>query len=160
MSEVRPILPEEIRLLPEIEKSADLLFEEAGFTDLPPPAGPKEYKDAKFILVANDPPKGFVRVDEIDGLVHIEQLSVARPHMEKGLGSALLEGACTLVKQQGYDSITLITFSGIRWNEDFYKKHGFAELAELTLGLMKLRKHEIELGLDDVAKRIVMKRDL
>ncbi len=56
--------------------------------------------------------------------------------------------------------MTLSTFRDIEWNAPFYAKHGFEILTELTPGLENLRQLEIEIGLDKIGPRVVMRRAL
>ena len=156
MIEARIAKKSEISKLPSIEKSADFLFEEAGIRNLPAVASLEELRNANCIMVIDDPPKGFIRIDEVDNNAHIEQLSVKRNCMGEGLGSKLLEAATEWAKVKGYSQITLITFKNIPWNGPFYEKHGFWELTNIPDDLKKLRDHEKKLGLDSIDERIVM----
>ena len=160
MTEVRIAKKNEISQLPSIEKSADLLFEEAEIRNLPPAAGVEALRSSKCILVIGNPPKGFIRIDEVGSNAHIEQLSVGRNSMGKGLGGKLLEAGIDWAKEKGYSRITLITFKNIPWNGPFYKKHGFHELSNISDCLKKLRKHEKEIGLDNLGDRTVMYKKL
>jgi GNAT superfamily N-acetyltransferase len=160
MNEVRIAKNSELSELPSIEKSADFLFEEAGIRNLPPAAGVEELRSSKCILVIGNPPKGFIRVDEVGNNAHIEQLSVGRNCMGEGLGGKLLEAGVDWAKEKGYSQITLITFKNIPWNGPFYKKHGFDELSSITDSLKKLREHEKEIGLDSIGERTVMYKKL
>ncbi len=160
MTVVRIAKDSELSKLSSIEESADSLFEEAGITNLPPVASLDELKGAKCILVAGSPPRGFIRIDELGKMAHIEQLSVERDSMGQGLGGKLLRAAIEWAKENGYSQITLITFKNIPWNGPFYKKHGFDQLLKVTSAIRKLREHERKLGLDSVGERIVMYKDL
>ena len=79
--------------------------------------------------------------------------------MRRGVGSALLEAACTWARAAGYPAITLITFADVPWNAPFYAARGFAETAS-TPEIAELRDWERAVGLDAVGRRIVMRRDL
>lgn len=146
--------------LVEIEKSADLLFEKLGIGPMPPPTPTEDYYSSKCVLVYCDPPKGFVRLEEIDGHAHIEQISVDLGSMGHGVGGSLMNKAIDWSKSQDYNKITLITFKNVRWNENFYKKFGFLESNDFGAGIKKLLACEEELGLNKLGKRIVMQRDL
>jgi GNAT superfamily N-acetyltransferase len=158
--DLHPVLDSELALLPAIEEAADRVFAEVGFDSLPPAASVAELATARFVLVAGSPPVGFARIEEIDGAAHLEQMSVSPEYARKGMGGALLEGACEWAAGAGYPAITLITFAKVPWNAPFYRRHGFVPIVELTPGLRKARAHEAELGLDALGTRVVMRRRL
>ena len=151
---------QEIEQLTAVESAADQVFNEAGIQNLPPAASSSELKTAKALIVAGNPPIGFVRIEEIDANAHLEQLSVIPEESGKGTGGRLLEQACRWATEHGYSTMTLSTFRDIEWNAPFYAKHGFEILTELTPGLENLRQHEIEIGLDKIGPRVVMARVL
>ncbi|QGK70010.1 GNAT family N-acetyltransferase [Allosaccharopolyspora coralli] len=155
---VRSARSDDLRLLPAVEAAADTVFVPWGITDLPPPAGPDELATARKVLVAGDPPAGFLRLEEIDGRAHVEQLSVHPDHMRRGLGGALLQAALGWAADSGFAETTLVTYADIPWNAPFYRKHGFVPLPQLSTGLIALRDKEITLGLDEHGTRVVFYR--
>ncbi len=157
---VRPADPIEYEQLIEVEIAADRLFPLAGYGETPPPADLEDLEEATLLLVAGDPPVGYARVEVVDGQAHLEGLSVRPRFMRQGIGSALVNAACDWASEQGYHRITLCTFAEVPWNGPFYATLGFTELTELSPGLAEFRKHEAELGLDAMGRRIVMVRQL
>jgi GNAT superfamily N-acetyltransferase len=163
MAEVREARPEEYPLLPALEAAADTLFGVHGITV---PTGPKalttmeQLEEAAANLVVDDPPRGCARLVNVDGLAHLEQLSVHPTVMRQGLGTALLLGAVAWAAERGYPAITLTTFRDLPFNGPFYARQGFVELTELTPGLAAAREHERDMGLDRQSVRIAMRRDL
>lgn len=157
---VRRARAAELPLLVAVELASDGPFHEARIGPLPPPGTVEELAEAKCVLVAGDPPVGFARLGEVDGLAHLEQLSVHPGHSGRGIGTALLEAACTWAADSGYQAMTLTTFADVPWNGPYYARRGFAELPRLTPGLREIRLHEAELGLDALARRIAMHRTL
>ncbi len=81
---------QEIEQLTAVESAADQVFNEAGIQDLPPAASASELKTAKALIVAGNPPIGFVRIEEIDANAHLEQLSVIPKESGKGTGADFL----------------------------------------------------------------------
>jgi GNAT superfamily N-acetyltransferase len=157
---IRPAEPEDLAGLIAIEASADKLFEVAGYGATPGPASVAELEQAAALFVAGRPAVGYVRLELVDGLAHIEGLSVQPKRMKQGIGTALIEAACDWAREQGYSAITLCTFADVPWNGPFYRKRGFDELTLLTPGLHRLRASEVDIGLDEMGPRIVMCRDL
>jgi hypothetical protein len=48
----------------------------------------------------------------------------------------------------------------VPWNGPFYRSRGFVEVDAPTPGLVAVRAHEQELGLDEVGRRGVMRCEL
>lgn len=158
--DVRPAEPDDLPLLAEIDERAESLFRVSGM-DLPQlPFPADELHDAKAVFVVGRPPVGFVRVEEVDSLAHIEEIAVIPGRMRRGLGSSLLEAACAWAKANGYVAITLITYADVAWNGPFYASRHFVEVDELTPEIIELRDWETTMGLDQLGRRIVMRREL
>jgi ribosomal protein S18 acetylase RimI-like enzyme len=159
--EVRAAEADDLALLDEIDTRAESLFRVSGL-DLPDIAFPTEHlADAKAILVVGRPAVGFIWIDEVDGVAHVEELAVLPGHMRAGLGSALLAAACEWAAA-GYSAITLSTYRDVAWNAPFYSRRGFVALDpdELTPELAAVREWERAAGLDDVGPRLAMRREL
>jgi ribosomal protein S18 acetylase RimI-like enzyme len=160
--EVRAAEADDLALLDEIDTRAESLFRVSGL-DLPDIAFPTEHlADAKAILVVGRPAVGFIWIDEVDGVAHVEELAVLPGHMRAGLGSALLAAACEWAAAAGYSAITLSTYRDVAWNAAFYARRGFVALDpdELTPELAAVREWERAAGLDDVGPRLAMRREL
>jgi GNAT superfamily N-acetyltransferase len=100
--------------------------------------------------VSGEPPVGFIRIIELDGLVHLEQLSVLPEHGRKGIGSQLIEAAVAELKARGYSRLTLITFKNVP-----------QQMNPLPEQLVRLRKREKALlRMDALGERVVMYREL
>ena len=81
---VRVARPEEYPLLTEIELAADQLFAAHGVR-VPDGGTPMAVLAAAAeVLVTGDPPVGSARLEEVDGLAHLEQLSVHPAAMRAG----------------------------------------------------------------------------
>lgn len=157
---IRPADADDLARLPEIDERAEALFRVSGL-DLPRiPLASAALDAAKVIFVTGRPPVGFARVDEVDRLAHLAGLAMLPRDMRHGLGSALLEAACTWSSAHGYPAITLITYADVAWNAPFYSARGFVEVEELTPGIAALRAWERGAGLDAVGRRVVMRREL
>jgi GNAT superfamily N-acetyltransferase len=124
---IRPVHPDELTLLPDLEAAADTMFEPLGIGPLPHPGTVEEFAAALMVLVADTPAVGFCRIDGIDGKAHLEQLSVHPDHAGHGIGRALLRAGCVWAAEQGYPEITLATYRDLPWNGPFYASEGFVE---------------------------------
>jgi len=170
MTTIRAPRTDELELLRAIEVAAGALFVEVGLADVA--AHDPVSVDELAGYVANqrawvvcdgddDVPVGYAVVDILDGLAHLEQLSVHPHHGRKGLGAALLAHVCAWAAQHRYGAVTLTTFTDVAWNAPFYAKHGFRVMNETDLGpeLHALRTLEAEHGLDPAA-RVCMRRNV
>lgn len=164
MLEIRPAALAEFSLLPAIEAESDrLLTEIAGLPvtgPLPGAAAVEDFAAALHILVVGRPPVGFVRLEEVDGQAHLEQLSVLPDYAEQGIGRALVHAAKAWAKEAGYTSLTLSTFADVPFNAPFYASCGFEVLTSPGPELQRLRGHERDLGLDALGTRVVMRARL
>jgi ribosomal protein S18 acetylase RimI-like enzyme len=106
--------------------------------------------------VSGNPPIGFVRILELDGLAHLEQLSVHPLHGKRGVGSALLAAAIRALKKRRYVGVSLMTFEDVPWNAPFYRKRGFKTLDDRTPALRWLRERERALGMNEMGRRIAL----
>ena len=94
----------------------------------------------------------------VDGVLHIEQVSVHPDAAGRRIGAALIEHAGL-----AYDTpaLTLTTFTEVPWNGPYYERLGFRALsaAEETPGLREIRRMEAARGLD-AWPRVCMRKDL
>jgi GNAT superfamily N-acetyltransferase len=159
--DVRAAARSDLPLIPDIDRRAETVFRLAGFA-LPerPAVEAAELARAKAVFVAGRPPIAYVQVEEVDGLAHVAQIAVVPKWMRQGIGTRLLERSCEWARKHGYPAIVLTTYADVPWNAPYYAARGFAETEDVTPGLVAIREREQQLGLDDVGRRIVMRRDL
>jgi len=123
------------------------------------PTGSARASEPGFILVVeldDGHVGGFVHVLEVDGICHLEQLSVAPEDARKGWGRALVEAAKVQAQKRGYHRISLRTYADIPWNAPFYASAGFVEEEPATQFHRSLVTIEAELGLDRYGRRVQM----
>lgn len=158
---IRPALAEDLAALPAIESASDSLFAVHGLGPLPPGVSTVDELDqAAYVLVAGSPAVGFARLEVVDGQSHLEQLSVHPDAARRGLGRLLLEGAAAWAAGHGHTWLTLCTFADVPWNAPFYLRHGFEATTDLGPELRALRETERHLGLDDIGRRVVLRRKI
>lgn len=162
MFDIRPAALSEFSLLPALEAAADQVYGSLEpaipFGDFPPPARPQEYAQAFHIMVAGRPPVGFVRLEIVDGNVHMEQLAVMPEYGRRGVGRALVTAARAWAQEAGFHAMTLCTFADVPFNAPFYASCGFVDVPPESLGpeLQALRKREAAMGLDSMGPRVTM----
>jgi GNAT superfamily N-acetyltransferase len=159
-AEIRVASPAEHFALRQIERDADEMFSSVGMGPFYEAPGDDHLGTAEVVLVYGTPPVGFACVDVVDGVAHLWQLSVRRDRGRQGIGSTLLRAVCDWATQNHYPAVTLTTFQDVPWNAPFYARHGFLPVDEPSPGLVAIRRHEREIGDDDLGPRIVMRKDL
>lgn len=147
----------EVAALPPMQVAAGNLFREmdmALVADGPEPevAGFANAQQAERLLVALVEGKvvGFVRLEELDAALHVEQVAVAPAYGGQGIGRRLMVAAEGLAQERGYDRMTLITFRDVPFNGPFYESLGWQVLPGdgLTPDLAAARQEESHAGLD------------
>ena len=166
---VRLATRRDLHALPTIERAAALRFREVGLGEAYNhcfiSAEDFEARQHRAVLwvAANeqDRPVGFATCSQIDGIAHLDEIDVLPQHGRRGIGSQLLQTVCTWARSRANPAMTLSTTRGVPWNEPFYRRRGFRELAEssYTVGLRRLRAAEAAAGLP-VSHRLIMRRDL
>lgn len=155
-------------MLPDIERAAGQVFRDIGMAaiadDDPLPVDVlTSYQDAGRVLVAAEGrvPVAYLLLDVVDGNAHIEQVSVHPDHARRGLGSALIDAAEDWARRRSLPALTLTTFADVLWNAPYYRRLGFETIPEASWGpgLLVVRRHEAEAGLDAWA-RVAMRRVL
>jgi GNAT superfamily N-acetyltransferase len=106
-----------------------------------------------------DVPVAYLLAEVVDGVGHVEQVSVIPGHARQGLGRVLLDQACEWALGNGLKAVTLTTFANVAWNAPYYERCGFRRLPadDLTPGLLRIRREEAEHGLD-AWPRVCMRR--
>lgn len=165
MPRVRLARPDDLYALPSIERSAATLFRDAGLAWI----ADGDTMDAALLAAAcrnqtlwvavndEDEPVGFLAAHPLDESFHIAELSVARPHQNRGMGAALIAAVVEHASRKGFCAVTLTTYRDLSWNGPFYSKQGFAEIDAATAGDGHVRKvrAEMEAG-HDASRRCVM----
>jgi RimJ/RimL family protein N-acetyltransferase len=141
---IRPGRLAELDLARGIDDDACTLYAEAGVpidTTSDDPFFAREIRewtealDAGRLLFACAPsgePVGFASLGFVEGAPHLEQLSVRRAWMQRGLGRALVERAIRW--SVGAGELWLTTYDHLPWNRPFYERMGFERVDELRCG--------------------------
>jgi GNAT superfamily N-acetyltransferase len=158
----------DLHLLPAIERMANHRFREFGLGQVYDRCfiTAEDFETRQhcgFLWVAvteRDRPIGFATCSQIDDVAHLDEIDVLPQHGRRGIGTLLLRTVCAWARSAAYPAVTLSTTRGVPWNEPFYRRRGFREIAETayTAGLRRLRAAETAAGLP-VTRRLMMRRD-
>ena len=112
------------------------------------------------LLVAGRPAVAYIRIDEVDGAAHVDQLAVLPSVARQGIGRALLDAAVEWAAQHGYagDDAEHVRRVGVERAGVRPDRVQPAHPAEP--GLRELRDWERAIGLDAIGARVVMRREL
>jgi GNAT superfamily N-acetyltransferase len=159
---IRLIAPDDYLAVEAIENAADQLL----IDRLSPesweaaPSGSSRATEPGFVLVAEETDAGsivgFVHVLEIDGIAHLEQISVLPEAGRRGYGRKLVEAAMEEARHRGYERLTLRTYADVPWNAPFYARVGFVETEPATDFHKYLVEVEERLGLAQYGRRVQM----
>ncbi len=117
------------------EDAAGLLREDPSLSGIPvpPSTSAQSYraviKKGQCLTAAiGDEVIGFAAAGRVGRELHLHELSVARQHQGRRIGSTLLRALKIDAANSGVSAITLSTYREIPWNAPFYAKHGFVEV--------------------------------
>lgn len=154
-------------MLPAVERASGRWFRDVGMghvaDDPPMPVSLLHAYRASgglWVAVEGAGPVAFLAAEDLDGAVHVAQLSVHPGWARRRIGAALLAHAARLAAGRGVGALTLTTFRDVAWNAPYYARLGFRtlEAGELTPGLVSRLAAEAELVPGDA--RVAMRRDL
>jgi GNAT superfamily N-acetyltransferase len=138
---IRPAEPADLPLLVEIERRAGQAFAAHGMPEIAAddPGTPEELEEYRaagraWVAAEDGVPIAYLVASEVDGCLHVEQVSVEPARAGRGIGAAMIEHAAGVGCEEGRRALTLTTFRDIPWNAPYYARLGFAELPELEQG--------------------------
>ncbi len=142
---LRPARPDEVELAIAIDEDACTAYTDAGLVDELADDDPFNLAEAALwaeaaragrMLFACSPegePVGFIALGFIDGRPHLEQISVRRAWMRRGIGRLLLDRAKHWSVRPA--ELWITTYDAfIPWNEPWYARAGFTRVAPADLG--------------------------
>jgi GNAT superfamily N-acetyltransferase len=172
---IRTARADELSVLVAIDDDAATLYAEHGLDLLLPETHPftvaecalwrgaLERGSVYFALEGAGEPIGFAALALLDGAAYLDQLSVLRRAMRRGVGRRLLEVAIDWARAEGQRALTLTTYRHLPFNRPFYERCGFRVLGddEVTAGLerhleeqrryLPMPGERVAMGLDLVA---------
>jgi len=134
---IRPPAADELGRLVEIEAAAGRAFADHGMPEIAAddPGSPAELEACRaagraWVAADAGGPVAYLIAAEVDGCLHVEQVSVDPAHAGRGIGAALLDHLAGVARAEGRPALTLTTFRDIPWNAPYYARLGFTELPQ------------------------------
>jgi GNAT superfamily N-acetyltransferase len=134
---IRQARPDEIDAIVAVDDDACTLDAEAGLVIAFPPAHPYAVEERACWTRAIDDARLDVAVDDagvlvafaarrfVDGEPYLDQLSVVRAWMRRGIGTRLASDAIAWAGRQPAGRLWLTTYAHLPWNRPFYERLGF-----------------------------------
>lgn len=145
-AEIRLALAEEFPALLAIDDDATLLYAEHGAPIELAPDHPFARAEQERWRRSTELGGTFVAIDESgepvafaalgwgDGAPYLDQLSVRRRAMRRGLGRRLLQHAAAWACEHGASELWLTTYGHLPFNRPYYERHGFVLVPEVSCG--------------------------
>jgi predicted N-acetyltransferase YhbS len=154
---IRLATPEDAPRLPDIERSAGLLFREiVGLEWIADDHVmtvdqhlPAIRAKSAWVACEEEAPVGFLSAERTVDVLHIREVSVFASVMGRGIGRRLIQAAISAANESGLSALTLTTFRDVPWNEPYYQRLGFETLAadDLDQRLATILADEVCAGL-------------
>ncbi len=171
--QIRAALPGEVGTLREIDDDASALYASHGLSLELGPSHPfvrdevarwRRCIERGAALLAVDAAGrgvGFAALSSVDGAPYLDQLSVRRAAMRRGVGAALLAHSLEWARAAGGTAIWLTTYDELPFNRPYYERRGFCVVPEAECG-PRLRAHLTQQRryLPVPPARVVMRRGL
>ncbi|MEU6248906.1 GNAT family N-acetyltransferase [Glycomyces sp. NPDC047010] len=165
---IRAVTAADLPLLQDIERAAGECFRTVGMAAIADdePLTLKELDDYRrtglaWAAAERGAPVAYLIAEPVDGALHIEQVSVHPDWARRRIGRDLIDRAAARAAADGFDALTLTTFTDVPWNAPYYARLGFTPIpdADLTPGLRAIRDRESAHGIDRWP-RVCMSRPL
>ena len=133
---IRPARYAELDLLQGIERDAGGRFRDVGMSAIArdEPLSIRELEGfvalgRAWVAVDEERPIAYLLSGVVDGLAHIEQVSVALSHARRGVGASLIDHLARVAHGEQRSALSLTTFRDVPWNAPYYERLGFVILA-------------------------------
>lgn len=162
---VREAAAEDAEAMLQVEQAAHALLRAQGvdLSTLRVPPGwvePTSWTLA-FVVEIGSQVVGMARLTEATGqIICLDQVSVRPAFAGRGLGTLLLTEVAAQVRQRGYRSITGTTFRDVAFNAPFYRRLGCTEDEDPPAVMLRRRRVEQDLGLDQFGPRVILRLHL
>jgi GNAT superfamily N-acetyltransferase len=142
--DIRPAREEELAVAVAIDDDAGERYLELGLGPFPPDDHPfilaelARWRAAAregtilFACAAGGEPVGLLVLRHVDGMPYLQQISVRRAWMRRGIGQALVTRAKRWAVRDG--ELWLTTYAGVSWNQPWYERLGFEVVPDASCG--------------------------
>ena len=163
---VRPAREADVAPLPAMQVAAGGLFRDLDMdlvADGPAPDvalfDAAQVAGRLLVALVEEQVVGFVRLEVLDGALHVEQVTVAPGFGGRGIGRRLMVAAEHLARQTGCGRLTLTTFRDVPFNGPFYASLGWQVIPQddLSPGLAAARREEADAGLDEWPRQAMVR---
>ena len=162
---IRPALTSEIEAVRALERASAQRFiglMDALAADEPssaPVLAARIAAGGLLVAEADDVLAAFVMFRPVGDGLYIEQIDVLPAFARRRIGADLIEAVARRARADGRARLTLSTFRDVPWNAPWYRRLGFADLADEKLApdLLEIRREHLARGLDESA-RVFMQR--
>ena len=104
---------------------------------------------------------GTARLTELTSqVICLDQVSTSPRFAGRGVGRRLLTEVATACRERGYSAITGTTFRDVAFNAPFYMRLGCVEEPDPHPSMVRRRRVEQDLGLDELGPRLIMRLPL
>lgn len=139
---IRPALPRDAALLPEIERQAGEVFRSlpdlAWIADDEVMSAEAHLRlilaESCWVFEEGSGLAGFLSAERFGKELHIWQVAVLPSRQRQGIGCRLIGMATNFARAAGLDALTLTTFGDVGWNAPLYAQLGFELLPEDLVG--------------------------
>lgn len=165
---IRALRPDEVELIPAIERDAAARFREVGLDAIADGSVSSEAfiravmaKGAALVAELEGTLVGFELAGVLDDALHIYELSVATAHHGRGVGGALLAALDSEAERRLLPAVTLSTFADVPFNGPFYARRGFVPVEPGDWGpaFHLLHGAELTAGIP-VERRVFMRKEI
>jgi GNAT superfamily N-acetyltransferase len=165
---IRAIRPDEVALVPAIERDAAARFREVGLDAIADGDVSSEAfiravmaKGAALVAEFDGMLVGFALAGVLDDALHLYELSVATAHHGRGVGGRLLAALDREAARRHLPAVTLSTFSDVPFNAPFYARRGFTPVEREDWGPAFHLLHGAELAAGiPVERRVFMRKEI
>jgi len=154
---IRPALFSEIETVRAVERASAQRFlglMDALAADEPSPASVLAARIATgglLVAEADDALAAFVMFRRVNDSLYIEQIDVLPAFERRRIGAGLIDAVAERARASGLTRLTLSTFRDVPWNAPYYRRLGFADIADKKLApdLLEIRREHLARGLDE-----------